>query len=213
MSNTKHKIFIGYYNKSVILTYIGVIFAILGILGYNNDKMSLICLLIAGLCDLFDGTIARMCKRTESEKEFGVQIDSLADIVSFVVLPTSIFANVVDSTNLNIWLKLIIIIISVLYIVTGITRLAWFNVHTANGKSDHYTGLPVTCVAFIVPITYVLHNVIGYSDIVHIVTQCILHTLIAILFVANIKIKKAKGVWYIVFSILAVLTFIGLVIW
>ena len=64
--------FIGKYNKSLIVTYIGVIFAILGmnfsLLG--NLKYTMICMVIAGVCDLFDGKIARMCDRTEEKKRF-----------------------------------------------------------------------------------------------------------------------------------------------
>ena len=36
---------------------------------------------------MFDGVVARKCKRTEDEKRFGVELDSLVDVVNFVVLP------------------------------------------------------------------------------------------------------------------------------
>ena len=50
--------------------------------------MALVCLAISGLCDMFDGKVARTKKdRTEAEKRFGIQIDSLADIVCFGVSP------------------------------------------------------------------------------------------------------------------------------
>ena len=71
--------FISYWNKSVILTYLSALFSILGItlLFYSNIdfKYSMCCLMAAGVLDMFDGTIARMCKRTEKEKYFGVQLD------------------------------------------------------------------------------------------------------------------------------------------
>ena len=65
---------IGCYNKSVILTYLGVITSLFGMLATKNINIQMICLVIAGICDMFDGTIARMCKRTNTEKKFGVQI-------------------------------------------------------------------------------------------------------------------------------------------
>ena len=61
------KLFIGCFNKSVILTYIGVIFALAGIFILIDlqeaEQMNLVmfCLIISGLCDLFDGFIARKC--------------------------------------------------------------------------------------------------------------------------------------------------------
>ena len=65
--------FIGKYNKSVIVTYIGACLSIIGIYLTLNENISdaIICLIFAGICDLFDGIIARMCKRDDVEKEFG----------------------------------------------------------------------------------------------------------------------------------------------
>ena len=95
--------------KSVIVTYLGIIFGIIS-MGFAFTKMafaevayirySLILLMLAGVCDMFDGKIARMCKRTEAEKEFGIQIDSLADTVNFVVLPVVIMLSLIE-TNIS----------------------------------------------------------------------------------------------------------------
>ena len=64
--------FIGYYGYWVILTYLSVVSAIVGIyFSFNgNIKEALICLMISGVCDMFDGTVARMAKRTDNEKKF-----------------------------------------------------------------------------------------------------------------------------------------------
>ena len=82
-------VFIGKYNKSVILTYIGITLAVCGIIFsfLGNISNAMICLIFSGICDLFDGKIARLCKRDEQEKEFGKQIDSLADVFLFLALP------------------------------------------------------------------------------------------------------------------------------
>ena len=69
---------IGKWNKSVILTYIGLTISVLGIMLVLFDvdlKYVMICLIVAGICDLFDGTVARRCKRTKEEKEFGIELD------------------------------------------------------------------------------------------------------------------------------------------
>ena len=91
--------FIVKIHKSVIVTYIGVIFAALAMyfaftkVAFSDVpylRFSLIFLMLSGVCDMFDGKVARMCKRTEEEKEFGIQIDSLADTVNFIALPVVI---------------------------------------------------------------------------------------------------------------------------
>ena len=79
---------LGVYDYTVILTYISLMVSIGGMLfSLNGDcRMALVCLAISGLCDMFDGKVARTKKdRTEVEKRFGIQIDSLADIVCFGV--------------------------------------------------------------------------------------------------------------------------------
>ena len=68
------KFFIGCYNKSVILTYLGAGFSVFGMLylintiqseSTNRFDVSMICLIVAGICHLFDGFIARkfFCKK------------------------------------------------------------------------------------------------------------------------------------------------------
>lgn len=71
---------LGVYDYTVILTYISLMVSIGGMLfSLNGDcRMALVCLAISGLCDMFDGKVARTKKdRTEAEKRFGIQIDSL----------------------------------------------------------------------------------------------------------------------------------------
>ena len=85
--------FIGYYNYTVVLTYLGLSSAVVGMVeAMKHDyKTALICLLICGVCDMFDGMIARTSKkRSEDAKSFGVQIDSLCDVICFGVFPVVI---------------------------------------------------------------------------------------------------------------------------
>ena len=81
---------VGKWNKSVILTYAGLILAVLGMfLALTQEKINyaFCCLMVAGICDLFDGMVARRCKRTEEEKKFGIELDSIVDTMSFIALP------------------------------------------------------------------------------------------------------------------------------
>ena len=200
--------------KSVLLTYLGVIFAILSFyfaftkMAFSEEsyaRYSLVFLMLAGICDMFDGKVASMCKRTTEEKEFGIQIDSLADTVNFVVLPVVIMLSLGMTSIIDI-------VAYTILIICGISRLGYFNV---NAKLDtpvkYYNGLPVTSTAIVYPLLGILHGKIP-EDIFFIVLL-VATFLIGILFVLKIKIPKFKGIAYIIIPILAVvLTVLLLVI-
>ena len=81
---------IGFYNYTVYLTYFSLIVSGVGLYQAANGRplVAIFCLMVSGLCDMFDGKIARTKKnRTEDEKRFGIQIDSLCDVVCFGVFP------------------------------------------------------------------------------------------------------------------------------
>ena len=83
---------IGFYSYTVILTYLGLASAALGMMLTFNGfaRYALFCLAFSGLCDMFDGKVARTkANRTEDEKRFGIQIDSLCDVVCFGAFPMS----------------------------------------------------------------------------------------------------------------------------
>lgn len=198
--------FIGFYGPSVILTYIGLAFAVVGMvlafLGFI--PASVMCLILSGVCDMFDGTVARSCKRTETEKKFGIQIDSLVDTVSFGVFPIVLGICMGFTSRIHT-------IIYVIYALAAVIRLAYFNVlaeektvlNKKKEKVSYYFGLPVTSIAIILPFTYNLNIFMKPNVFVKAYPLVMLMT--AILFVLNIKIKKPTGIWYVICSILAVI--------
>ena len=77
---------LGVYDYTVILTYISLWISIGGMMLSLNGHLDLavLCLALSGLCDMFDGKIARTKKdRTEIEKRFGIQIDELFQVHSW----------------------------------------------------------------------------------------------------------------------------------
>ncbi len=193
---------IGYYNRSVVLTYIGLAFAVVGIcFAYvTNLTWSVVCLIVAGVCDMFDGKIARACKgRSKQEKEFGVQIDSLTDTVAFVVLPVLISLEMGHQGPISI-------AISVLYVLAGVIRLGYFNVLVANSNPDQpmksYTGLPVTSAAIIYPSLWLISRFM--TKIPTTIMYDVFMLLTAVLFVSRIRIRKPKGAAYCIFTIVAI---------
>ncbi len=202
--------FIGKWNKSVYLTYIGLAFAILGIYlasALGESHYALMCLMAAGICDMFDGKIARACKRNKEEIAFGIELDSLADLVCFAILPITIFI----SLGFTKWYNVISFI---LLAIAGVARLAYFNVVTAtkDGKAvKYYEGLPITMAAAVFPIFYLLSYVLGETTFFVFFT--ILVYVEAFLNMYKFKLKKPTSKWaYIAASILAVSTIITYVV-
>lgn len=197
--------FIGVYNKSVILTYLGLAFSVVGMVFAFQGFVStaVMCLVFSGVCDMFDGTVARSCKRNDREKRFGVQIDSLVDAISFGVFPVILGICMGFTSRINI-------LIYIFYAISAVIRLAFFNVldeerkssYKKENKISYYYGLPVTSIAIILPFIY---NLKLYSSNIFDNAYPLMMLFVAILFILNIKIKKPTRVWYVIFSILAVI--------
>ena len=151
---------IGIYDYTVILTYLSLASATLGsiisLTGNGHPYIGAFFLLFCGLCDAFDGKVARTKKdRTASGRKFGIQIDSLSDVVAFGVLPACIGYAALNTSPLFrgiypqasavnppaifeelfggvewyfILLKVVIIAVLVLFSLAALIRLAYFNV-------------------------------------------------------------------------------------
>ena len=200
--------------KSVLVTFLGVIFAVISMYfafikmafcEVSYIRYSLVFLMLAGICDMFDGKVASMCKRTKEEKEFGIQIDSLADTVNFVVLPVVIMLSLGMTSIFDI-------VIYVLFVICGISRLGAFNCKAnANGPVEYYTGLPVTSTAIIYPLLGMLHGKI--SEYMFSMIYIIATLIIAVLFITKIKIPKfKKNIYYIILPIFAIILCILLLV-
>ena len=140
---------IGVYDYTVIATYLSLLLGLGGLYSaaQNEPLDAMLCLMLAGLLDAFDGRIARTKKdRTEQEKRFGIQIDSLNDLVCFGVLPAAIGWSM-DCDRL--WF----LATMSFFVLCALIRLAYFNVteeERQNQMSEHrayYLGVPVTASA------------------------------------------------------------------
>ena len=192
---------LGKWNKSVILSYVGLSLAIIGIYlaikGYDM-KYTQICFMYVGICDLFDGTVARMCKRTKEEKQFGIELDSLIDVIDFLALPIVILI----CLGITKWYALPVYII---YTIFGIARLAHFNITTEDSKTPRkfYEGLPVTYAAFFFTTVYLLSYVLKTS--IFNIIYLIMTLVIALLYILKIKIHKPNLIASVIFLILAII--------
>ena len=181
---------LGYYNYTVILTYIGMLTGFIGIV-YAFEKNTfgaVICLMIAGFCDMFDGTIASTKERTQQEKCFGIQIDSFSDLICFGALP----AIIVYSQSKH---NQVVLMICSLYLLCALIRLAYFNVEeqerqqSSDTSREIYYGMPVTLSALFLPIVH--GAVCLFSWRPAIVPTAALLTM-AILFLLPFPLRKPK---------------------
>ena len=184
--------FIGFYDYTVILTYTSLVSAVLGMIFAHKGAFgaAMLCLFLSGFCDAFDGTVARTKKnRTEDEKAFGIQLDSLCDVVSFGVAP----AFCCYCMGVNTVLGMVILCS---YCICAVIRLAFFNVQEAkrqqveSGSNKFYRGLPVTTSAMIFPLYYLTKGILPGNIFV-----AGLHVLVAVtafLFVLDFKVKKPQ---------------------
>lgn len=148
---------LGYYHYGVVLTYLSLVSSVVGIAMTLNGQyitLAIVCLMVSGCLDAFDGRVARTRKNaTEEEKSFGIQIDSLCDMVCFGVLPACIgFA-----CGLNHWYHVVIL---ALFVLAALIRLGYYNVMELAQKNvdesgqRFFRGLPVTSIAIILPVVY-----------------------------------------------------------
>ena len=211
---------IGFYDYTVLLTYLSLLSATSGIMLCLNDighpYLGMFFLMFCGLCDAFDGKVARTKKnRTDSMKQFGIQIDSLSDLVAFGVLPACIgIAMLRSSIEFSIFpdfkflhladksavIKVILTLIAIFYTLAAMIRLAFFNVleeerqkTEGGGVNKTYIGLPVTSAALVFP-TILLIHIFCSADLT--LLYFIFLAIVGFLFVSNIQIKKptTKGV-------------------
>lgn len=154
---------IGFYNYTVWLTYIGMLSSVVGIgfAGSGKITAAVICLMFSGLCDMFDGIVARTKKdRTDEERRYGIQLDSLSDVVCFGVLPVAIGYNI----GADAWWQ---VAIMALFALAGLIRLAYYNVteetrqQQTTEKRKHYLGVPITTSALTVPLLFCFRGLLG----------------------------------------------------
>lgn len=182
--------FIGFYDYTVILTYMSLISSVFGITQaiHGDYKQAIFCLAFSGICDAFDGRVARSKKnRTEDEKAFGIQLDSLCDVICFGVFPALICYLLGVRGTLGLFLVFF-------YCTCAVIRLAFFNVLEANrqktegGCNKEYRGLPVTSIAFILPLTFWLQFLLPefwFLVLLHLVLG-----VVGFLFIFDFKLRK-----------------------
>ncbi len=172
-----------------IFTVFNLFFGFLAIVNIYSEKYISVfyLVLVAGLFDFMDGKMARWLNQ---ETKFGIELDSLSDIISFCTVP-ALLVNHLFMHDLGF----VGILISFLPLLFGAFRLARYNVLTNQKKVNYFTGLPVPAMALsIISIIWFHIKLDGTAGNPKIILPFVM--LLAFLMVSNIRFTKPPGIYF-----------------
>jgi len=143
-----------------------------------------IAILLASVFDILDGKVARLSGATS---KFGIQYDSLADLVSFGIAPALLaFSWALRPYGRFGWLA------AFLFVVCGALRLARFNVQTSSGEVKYFKGLPIPAAASMIALTILLYLRLIETGWVKDIVILVMIYILAFLMVSNIRYFSFK---------------------
>ncbi|MFA4910688.1 MAG: CDP-diacylglycerol--serine O-phosphatidyltransferase [Desulfobacteria bacterium] len=158
-------------------------YAIISVLDGNFQYAA--CAILVSL--LFDGLDGRIARLTGSTSRFGVEYDSLADLVAFGIAPgVLVFSWALAPFGRFGWLA------AFLYVACGALRLARFNVQVTNVKSDKFNGLPIPAAASLIASTVLFFYYLGYDEDTKHITVLVMIYMLSFLMVSSIKYNSFK---------------------
>ncbi len=143
-----------------------------------------VAILLASVFDVLDGKVARL---SGSTSKFGVQYDSLADLVSFGIAPALLaFSWALRPYGKFGWLA------AFLFVVCGALRLARFNIQSSSGEVKYFKGLPIPAAALMIALTILLYLELIETDWVKDIAVLAMIYILAFLMVSNIRYFSIK---------------------
>ncbi len=143
-----------HFNLANLFTFVNITAGLLATynITHNNFIFAIILAWIGGAFDIFDGKIARKYKLSN---EFGIQLDSFADFLSFVLVPVFLIFQAVYSPQLSGFSMFLAAIVSIAYVIAGLRRLIHFNLNADAGEVDKFfTGVPTPLGAILLWLVY-----------------------------------------------------------
>lgn len=145
-----------------------------------------VAILVAAVMDGLDGKVARM---TNTSSRFGIEFDSLADLVSFGIAPgILIYAWALKPFGRFGWAA------AFLFAVCGALRLARYNVQADNSESKSFTGLPIPAAACMIASLVIMHKHLWGIETKHPLLLMLVAYTLAFLMVSTIKYHSLKEV-------------------
>ncbi|TWO27246.1 CDP-diacylglycerol--serine O-phosphatidyltransferase [Campylobacter insulaenigrae] len=163
--------------------FLGII-SIIASINQNFDK-ALIYIILSLICDGLDGRVARA---TNSTSKFGIEFDSLADIIAFGVAPAILFYMSIGYEYGKLGS-----LIAGLFVVFGAIRLARFNVTTGTYEPSVFIGLPIPTAAIVSALWVSAYLYYDFLRNYSLLILCI-QALLAFLMVSNIRYPSFKKI-------------------
>ena len=145
------------FNIANLVTYLNVAAGLMAIffIVQGDFFTAIILAWIGGACDILDGKLARKYKLST---EFGIQLDSFADFLSFVVMPAFLlFYAVKHYSGISGVEELVLGLVFIWYVINGLRRLVEFNLKVDVGEVEKYfEGVPTPLGAILLWVLYLL---------------------------------------------------------
>lgn len=144
------------FNIANLVTYLNVALGVMAIyfIVKGDFFTAIILAWIAGACDIIDGKLARKYKLST---EFGIQLDSFADFLSFVVMPPFLLFYAMKPSITSGLGELVVGFVFIGYIIAGLRRLIEFNLKVEEGEvAKYFEGVPTPLGAILLWVLYLL---------------------------------------------------------
>ncbi|RUM45274.1 MAG: phosphatidylserine synthase [Hydrogenimonas sp.] len=142
-----------HFNLANLFTMVNITCGLIAtyLITQSNFFYAIIFAWIGGAFDIFDGKIARKYKLSN---EFGIQLDSFADFLSFVLVPVFLIFQAVY-LHLEGVLAILSGMVSIYYVISGLRRLIQFNINAEAGEvGKFFVGVPTPLGAILLWLVY-----------------------------------------------------------
>ncbi|QOP40582.1 CDP-alcohol phosphatidyltransferase family protein [Sulfurimonas marina] len=147
-----------HFNLANMFTFVNITAGLLAtyFITQNNFFLAIILAWIGGAFDIFDGKIAR---KFNLSNEFGIQLDSFADFLSFVLVPVFLIFQATYATSFDGAFLIVAGVISIYYVISGLRRLIQFNINSDAGSVEkHFVGVPTPLGAILLWLVYLANT-------------------------------------------------------
>ena len=170
-----------------LFTATSAFLGVLSIIYASKGRIEFACWLVI-ISMIFDGLDGRVARITNTESKFGVEFDSLCDLVAFGTAPAILLY-----FSIGQYYNRFGAMVSCLFVVFGAIRLARFNIVTSNKISKYFIGLPIPSAAIFVATMIILKMRYEFFE------ECglyllILAFLVGILMVSNVRYPNFRHI-------------------
>lgn len=153
-----------HFNIANLITMGNITFGLLAVyfITQHNFFLAVVLAWMGGAFDILDGKVARKYKLSN---EFGVQLDSFADFLTFVLMPTFLIFEAVFASS-SVTMKLLAGAGSIYYVISGLRRLIQFNIGAEAGETAKYfTGVPTPLGAILLWLVFLANTYLALPAI------------------------------------------------